>query len=81
MMDIILNFRPVIAVFISMVAAALIMICGDHVKANTRESITMGASIIKALCVFSMVPAVLAGKTFDIVLFQIADGIDFHLKT
>lgn len=80
MLDIILNFRPVIAVFVSMAAAAAIMICGDHVKPDTRESITMGASIIKALCVFSMVPAVLAGESFDIVLFQIADGIDFHLK-
>ena len=72
-MSMILAFRPIIAIFISTVAAILIMLYGEKLSPNKRESITFGAAAIKALCVFSMVPAVLAGNTFDITLLQIAD--------
>ena len=80
MMEMILNLRPVIAVFISAVCAGAILITGNHISANKREAITFAATIIKALCVFSMIPSVLAGKDFAITLFEIVDGVDFALK-
>lgn len=79
-MDMILAYRPIIAIFVSTVAAALIMLFGEKISPNRRESITLGASIIKAACVFSMVPAVLAGETFDITLLEIVDGVDFAFR-
>lgn len=80
MFELILAMRPLIAICVSMVAAVLILICGERVSPNCREGITMGASIIKALCVFSMVPAVLAGETFDLKILTIVDGIDLALR-
>lgn len=80
MMDMILEYRPVIAVFVSMAAAALILVSGRRISANARESITMSAAMIKAVCVFSMAPAVLAGRDFSVTLFTVADGIDLSFK-
>lgn len=80
MAELILTMRPLIAICISMAAAVLILICGDRVSPNCREGITLGAAAIKALCVFSMIPAVLAGETFDLRILQIVDGIDFALR-
>lgn len=76
----ILDYRPVIAVFISMIAAGVILLRGNRISANRREAITFGAAVIKAVCIFSMVPQVLAGNEFDIILFEIAGGISLELK-
>ena len=80
MFELILAMRPLIAVCISMVAAGLILLCGDKVSQNCREGITLSAAVIKALCVFTMVPAVLAGETFDITILEIVEGVDLSLK-
>ncbi|MGN0732704.1 MAG: monovalent cation/H+ antiporter subunit D family protein [Emergencia sp.] len=80
-METIMNLKPVIAVGIPMFAAALIMVCGDKVRPNTRESVTIAASILMAVTVFSMALPVLAGKTWDITVMEIADGINLHFKT
>ena len=80
MMQSVLAYRPVIAVFISLIAAAVILLRGNKIKANTREAVTFGAAVIKAVCVFSMVPQVLAGKDFDVTLLEIAGGIDLEFK-
>ena len=80
MFDLILAMRPLIAIGVSMAAALLILLLGDHVQPNLREGMTFGAAIIKAACVFSMVPAVLAGETFDITILEIVDGIDLAIK-
>lgn len=80
MIDIILGYRPIIAVFISQIAALLIIASGERIKQNARESFTIVASIVKALCVFSMLPCVLNGENFDITLIRIADGIDLGFK-
>ncbi len=80
MMEWILSMRPLWAVCISMTAAALIMILGDKVRPDIRESLTFGAAGLKALCVFSMVPAVASGESFRITLFSLTDGIDFALQ-
>ena len=76
----ILAMRPLIAVCVSMVASGLILLCGEKVSPNCREGITLGAAVIKALCVFSMVPAVLAGATFDVTILQIVEGVELSLK-
>lgn len=80
MFEQILAMRPLIAVCISMVAAGLILALGDRVKPNCRESITFGAAIIKAICVFSMVPSVLAGQQFEMTILEIVEGVDLALK-
>lgn len=80
MIQYILDYRPVIAVFISMAAAAVILIAGNRMSPNRREAITFFAAIIKAVCVFSMVPQVLAGNDFDIILGEIAGGISLEFK-
>ena len=80
MFELILQMRPLIAICISMAAALLILLLGDRVKPNYREGMTFGAAIIKAACVFSMVPAVLAGETFDITLLEIVKGVDLAIK-
>lgn len=80
MFDLILAMRPLVAIGVSMAAALLILLLGDRVQPNLREGMTFGAAIIKAACVFSMVPAVLAGETFDITILEIVDGIDLAIK-
>ena len=80
MFDLILAMRPLIAIGVSMAAALLILLLGDRVQPNLREGMTFGAAIIKAACVFSMVPAVLAGETFDLTVLEIVEGIDLALK-
>ncbi|MDD2401036.1 MAG: monovalent cation/H+ antiporter subunit D family protein [Clostridia bacterium] len=77
-MEIFLEYRPLWAVLISLLAAALIMISGK--QRNLRESWTILAAVGKILIVFSMIPAVLAGKVFEIEPFYIAQGISLHLK-
>jgi len=80
MFETILMMRPFIAILVSMVAAGMILVLGDHVKPNVREGITFGAAIIKAICVFSMVPAVLAGTVFEIEILEIVEGVNLALK-
>ncbi|MGN0659941.1 MAG: monovalent cation/H+ antiporter subunit D family protein [Emergencia sp.] len=80
MTELILSLRPVLAICISMIAAGIILVTGERVSANVRESITIGASVLKAVCVFSMIPAVLTGNTFDITLFEIADGVGLSFR-
>ena len=75
MTETVLMLRPVIAVFISMAAAAVILLIGDKVSANLREGITLLAAAVKAICVFSMIPAVLAGRELSVSVLEIADGI------
>ncbi|MBR5229680.1 MAG: monovalent cation/H+ antiporter subunit D family protein [Firmicutes bacterium] len=75
------SFRPLAAIAVSLFAAALIIIFGEKVKPNVREAITITASVIKAAFVFSMVPAVLAGKEYYCELWEIVDGISLAFRT
>lgn len=75
MTETILALRPAIAVFISMAAAGVILVIGDRVTANRREAVTIFAALIKAVCVFSMIPRVLTGEEPMVCLMEIADGI------
>ncbi|MGC2872017.1 monovalent cation/H+ antiporter subunit D family protein [Ihubacter sp. mB4P-1] len=80
MTEMLLTFRPVIAILISMIAAGAILVAGERVSPNIRESITMAAAILKAICVFSMIPAALVGNTFDITLFEIVEGVGLSFR-
>ncbi|MBR3705734.1 MAG: monovalent cation/H+ antiporter subunit D family protein [Firmicutes bacterium] len=75
------SLRPLAAVAVSLLAAVLIMICGNRVKPDVREGITLGAAVIKALLVFSMVPAVLAGNEYYCSPWKIVDGISLAFRT
>lgn len=78
---IITGFRPLAAIAVSLLAAALIMIFGDRVKPDVREGITLGAAVTKAALVFSMVPAVLAGNVYYCEPWEIVDGISLAFRT
>ena len=57
-----IEFRPLLAVLVSLVASVLIYVLGEHIRPNAREGITILASICKIVLVYSMIPAVIAGK-------------------
>lgn len=70
-----LELRPLYAVSVSLIAAGLIYILGEHIRPDAREGITITAALIKAVTVYSMVPAVLAGTEIRLELFSIVRGV------
>lgn len=77
-MEVILDYRPLWAVLISLIAAALIMLSDKH--PNLRETWTVLAAVGKILIIFSMLPPVLSGKMLEVTPFHIAEGISLHLR-
>ncbi len=75
---VLLDNRPLSAILVSLVAAALIMLSDKH--PNVRESWTILASICKLAIVYSMLPIVLSGKVIETVPFHVAAGISLHLR-
>ena len=75
--EVLLDYRPLWAVLISLIAAGLIMLTGK--RPNLREAWTVMAAFGKAIIVFSMLPAVLAGKILEIEPIHLAKGITLHL--
>lgn len=76
--NVVLDYRPLWAVLISLAAAGLIMLSDRH--PNLRESWTLIAAFGKAALVYSMLPVVLMGKVLDTTPFEIAKGITLHLR-
>ena len=72
-----IEFRPLLAVLVSLTASVLIYVLGEHIRPNAREGITILASICKIVIVYSMIPAVLAGKAIKLELFSIVKGVSF----
>lgn len=72
-----IEFRPLLAVLVSLVASVLIYVLGEHIRPNAREGITILASICKIVLVYSMIPAVIAGKEIKLELFSIVKGVSF----
>ena len=72
-----IEFRPLLAVLVSLTASVLIYVFGEHIRPNVREGITILASICKIVIVYSMIPAVLAGKAIKLELFSIVKGVSF----
>ena len=77
----IISARPFLAVAVSLLAALLILTLGNRVRPNVREGITLSAAVIKAVLVFSMVPAVLSGKEYYFCLWEIVDGVSLAFRT
>lgn len=75
-----LNLRPALAVLVSLVAAGLIYVLGERVHRNVREGITFAAAVLKILLVYSLVPAVLAGKEISLTLFRLVEGVSFAFR-
>ena len=77
-MEFFLSTRPVLAVAISLLAAAIILCL--HQRPNLRDTVSVIAASLKFLIVISMAPLVLAGGTLDFTLFEILPGVDFAFR-
>ncbi len=77
-METLLAYRPLWIVLVTPIAAALI-VASDR-RPNLRESWTILASVVQALLVASMLPAVLAGEDFELTLLPLASGFDLVLR-
>ncbi|NLK01362.1 MAG: monovalent cation/H+ antiporter subunit D family protein [Clostridia bacterium] len=77
-MEIIMDYRPLWAVLVSIIVSPLIFL--NDKNENYREAWSILASTVKIGIVFSMLPAVLSGKVLEVKPFSIAQGIEFHLR-
>lgn len=77
-MESIISIKPLLAVLVSTIGAALILMTGK--KPNVREFWSVAAGVIKFGIVASMVPTILDGKTIEFTLFHILPGIDIKFK-
>ncbi|MEK7846380.1 MAG: hypothetical protein AAB257_05400, partial [Nitrospinota bacterium] len=77
-MESIISIKPLLAVLVSTIGAALILMTGK--KPNVREFWSVAAGVIKFGIVASIVPTILDGKTIEFTLFHILPGIDIKFK-
>ena len=77
-MEFLLSIRPILAIAVSLTAAALILCLRN--RANLRDAISVAAAVVKFLIVISLAPLVLAGGTHDLTLFEVLPGVDFALR-
>jgi multicomponent Na+:H+ antiporter subunit D len=75
---IITDFRPVLAICISLVAAFLIW--RSEKNPNLRESWTLGAGVLKFLIVASMLPVILRGDIIEYTFWTFLPGIDIKFR-
>src|SRR3989475_238588 len=73
------SIKPLRAILVSAVAALLIAGTGER-RANLREFWSVAAGVLQAAFVFSMIPAILAGRTPQCVLFRMLPGIEFAFR-
>jgi len=74
----IISIKPFLAVFVSVMAAVLIVLSRKH--RDLRESWTILASIIKFIIIVSMLPNILNGDTISYRLFTILPNISFAFR-
>ena len=72
------SLRPILAVSVSAVAAALILRFGT--RPNLRESCTFVAALLKLALVLSLVPSVLAGPPVQTTVFELLPGVPLQLR-
>ncbi len=77
-MEFILSIRPVLAVAVSLLAAGAILCLAR--RPDLRDSISVIAALVKFIIVISLAPAVLAGDTHQLTLFEILPGVDFAFR-
>jgi multicomponent Na+:H+ antiporter subunit D len=78
MIDIPEYLRPVVALGCPALGSILILLFGR--RPNIREGVTLLASLLQFLIVFSMVPRVMSGETIQAYLFPILPGIHFGFR-
>jgi multicomponent Na+:H+ antiporter subunit D len=70
---------PLLAILVSAVGALLIAGTGEH-RPNLREFWSVAAGVLKVALVVSMIPAVLAGRTPECVLFRMLPGVELAFR-
>ena len=75
-----MDMRPLLSVIIPLLGALFIFVTGEHIKPNAREGITITASVLNAIVVYSMIPAVLAGEKVGTVIFELVRGVSFSFN-
>lgn len=78
------DLRPLYAVLVTMCAAGLIYVLGEHVKPNVREGITLLAAVLNIIVVYSLIPVALEEQVLDAAIrldvFEIVKGVSFAFK-
>ncbi len=77
-MDIVTSIRPMLAIFVSLGAAALILMSGR--RPNLREAWTILAAGAKFLIILSMAPSILKGQVMEYTLLALSPGISLQLR-
>ncbi|HIE65309.1 MAG: monovalent cation/H+ antiporter subunit D family protein [Nitrospira sp.] len=72
------SIRPVLVLLVSLVGAVLILVFRKD--PNVREGCSLTAAVLKCLLVVSMVPAVLAGKTYTFTVLTFLPGVSLSLR-
>jgi multicomponent Na+:H+ antiporter subunit D len=73
------SLKPLFAVLVSALGAFLIAATGER-RANLREFWSVGAGVVKAALVASMIPEIAAGGTLECALFRILPGMDLAFR-
>jgi multicomponent Na+:H+ antiporter subunit D len=73
------SLTPLLAVLAAAAAALLIAATGEH-RPNLREFWSIGAGVLQSIFVASLVPAVLAGRTPELVMFRVLPGIELAFR-
>ena len=73
-----LEYRPLLAVLVSVLAAGLILLSGN--RPNLREVWTFLAAFLKCGLVVSMLPAVLRGEVLEVQPLVLTPGLSLHLR-
>jgi len=77
-MDVFSSVRPLLAILVSLMAAALILVTGK--RPNLREAWTILAAVAKFLIVLSMAPSVLSGRLLECTILTLSPGISLKLR-
>ncbi len=74
------EYRPLIAAAVSLAASVLVFIPGKHIRTTARGVVSLIAAVFQTIIIYSMVPAVLAGRELRLEVFSIAKGISFSFN-
>jgi multicomponent Na+:H+ antiporter subunit D len=77
-MNLVMSFRPLYAVLVSLVAAGLILL-SDR-RPNLRETWTFLAALTKFALVLSLLPTVLGGGVIESEQLELLPGLALHLR-
>ena len=72
------SIKPLLAVAVSLVGAALIV--ATRKDPNIREGCSLVAAVLKFAIVLTMIPAVLAGQTLHYTLFSLFPGVSIEFR-